>query len=85
MTSDLGRVTTYIFLLLKWKVDCGDVRSRTSYNEHILCQLLQAHIAVTSDLGRVTTVGYVTGINKVQIAVTSDLGRVTTSNILIIQ
>ena len=33
MTSDLGRVTTHRLVQYRLQLDCGDVRSRTSYNE----------------------------------------------------
>ena len=55
VTSDLGRVTTYL-LTLKLRINhCGDVRSRTSYNEHLYSYGISFFIVVTSDLGRVTT------------------------------
>ena len=61
---------------------CGDVRSRTSYNEFEVVITVSPIIVVTSDLGRVTTelpMGkYVLGL----IVVTSDLGRVTTMLLL---
>ena len=56
---------------------CGDVRSRTSYNFHSLFFELIKTIAVTFDLGRVTTLSKAP-IQIVWIAVTFDLGRVTT-------
>ena len=34
VTSDLGRVTTFTFIVSQRRSDCGDVRSRTSYNHH---------------------------------------------------
>ena len=35
--------------------DCGDVRSRTSYNPLTILYVWSYFIVVTSDLGRVTT------------------------------
>ena len=32
VTSDLGRVTTLTFSFFAYYINCGDVRSRTSYN-----------------------------------------------------
>ena len=102
MTSDLGRVTTYISIYsfvylyncgdvrsrtsynreccdyLRFTIHCGDVRSRTSYNFKLSLQTLPTVIAVTSDLGRVTTDKYFFPKLNAGIAVTSDLGRVTT-------
>ena len=78
MTSDLGRVTTLILCASHTLLNCGDVRSRTSYNKKRWPVLEYQPIAVTSDLGRVTTHEVVTGATRAQIAVTSDLGRVTT-------
>ena len=61
--------------------DCGDVRSRTSYNVAIAMIAKPMFIAVTFDLGRVTTGKLLFVILGVTIAVTSDLGRVTTSTV----
>ena len=55
VTSDLGRVTTAECKFLKIKLDCGDVRSRTSYNSQQFDEKMAELIVVTSDLGRVTT------------------------------
>ena len=56
VTSDLGRVTTLYLLILLIKLkNCGDVRSRTSYNRFASRSKRLALIVVTSDLGRVTT------------------------------
>ena len=58
VTSDLGRVTTYILNLCLSVLYCGDVRSRTSYNYKPHSRILAPIIVVTSDLGRVTTESY---------------------------
>ena len=63
---------------LRFTIHCGDVRSRTSYNFKLSLQTLPTVIAVTSDLGRVTTDKYFFPKLNAGIAVTSDLGRVTT-------
>ncbi len=55
VTSDLGRVTTLVLLMLWLWLYCGDVRSRTSYNHEVLASSERDLIVVTSDLGRVTT------------------------------
>ena len=55
VTSDLGRVTTNDILKNDTAIDCGDVRSRTSYNLKTLSMYTSSSIVVTSDLGRVTT------------------------------
>ena len=55
VTSDLGRVTTSILKESLLSFDCGDVRSRTSYNLNPRRLSFSTHIVVTSDLGRVTT------------------------------
>ena len=60
------------------KLHCGDVRSRTSYNANFLATSSTPYIAVTFDLGRVTTFKYLRMANLRLIAVTFDLGRVTT-------
>ena len=39
-----------------FKPDCGDVRSRTSYNDVPSALVTVTVIVVTSDLGRVTTI-----------------------------
>ena len=78
VTSDLGRVTTSNQAFLADSDNCGDVRSRTSYNvaHHDNPSVLK--IVVTSDLGRVTT-ALEKPFNRAScIVVTSDLGRVTT-------
>ena len=77
MTSDLGRVTTNCIAPAESFCNCGDVRSRTSYNPAIPNSRNENKIAVTSDLGRVTTQLEVLTTPQA-IAVTSDLGRVTT-------
>ena len=59
-------------------IDCGDVRSRTSYNNLTRTPVNALIIVVTSDLGRVTTIYYKCLLNASKIVVTSDLGRVTT-------
>ena len=58
VTSDLGRVTTLSQTLMYCLMDCGDVRSRTSYNSTINAVITHTMIVVTSDLGRVTTKEY---------------------------
>ena len=58
--------------------DCGDVRSRTSYNSATAFAAIASLIVVTSDLGRVTTFFHESAEQKPFIVVTSDLGRVTT-------
>ena len=79
VTSDLGRVTTLYLLILLIKLkNCGDVRSRTSYNSLKEIASTQIKIVVTSDLGRVTTIYLVAHYRSELIVVTSDLGRVTT-------
>ena len=56
VTSDLGRVTTTSHgFVFAWSY-CGDVRSRTSYNNGENIAVIQTYIVVTSDLGRVTTI-----------------------------
>ena len=55
VTFDLGRVTTFLNILKCKCINCGDVRSRTSYNWLRICKRLTALIVVTFDLGRVTT------------------------------
>ena len=82
VTSDLGRVTTTLPLAgCSANGDCGDVRSRTSYNHLAFAHTYLRKIAVTSDLGRVTTlIGFFIFLGSI-IAVTSDLGRVTTPTI----
>ena len=55
VTSDLGRVTTYWEKYELELDNCGDVRSRTSYNQSLKKKRSQRPIVVTSDLGRVTT------------------------------
>ena len=81
MTSDLGRVTTTMkFSKYYNNADCGDVRSRTSYNKDSEHTLQRVGIAVTSDLGRVTTARPYPARKLMCIAVTSDLGRVTTNH-----
>ena len=55
VTSDLGRVTTIWHMLIPNEYDCGDVRSRTSYNDRTQSSHSWCEIVVTSDLGRVTT------------------------------
>ena len=55
MTFDLGRVTTSPANFPFKNFYCGDVRSRTSYNcRTVFCNTFSI-IAVTFDLGRVTT------------------------------
>ena len=78
MTFDLGRVTTLAERWLGQEQHCGDVRSRTSYNFRAIVRFHALAIAVTFDLGRVTTT--FTGVSScsIFIAVTFDLGRVTT-------
>ena len=55
MTFDLGRVTTIENVISMIEINCGDVRSRTSYNFTSFSENTKAKIAVTFDLGRVTT------------------------------
>ena len=55
VTFDLGRVTTNQILLKSDALDCGDVRSRTSYNTMSKIKDCKLEIVVTFDLGRVTT------------------------------
>ena len=55
VTSDLGRVTTDSSTVIEQSTDCGDVRSRTSYNDLFSFDNEFIAIVVTSDLGRVTT------------------------------
>ena len=55
VTSDLGRVTTSGAKLGHRQLNCGDVRSRTSYNFDVSRPSALQAIVVTSDLGRVTT------------------------------
>ena len=78
MTFDLGRVTTEPKEQRLVSKDCGDVRSRTSYNSYLKSRLAVPKIAVTFDLGRVTTITIFSSPNLFHIAVTFDLGRVTT-------
>ena len=78
VTSDLGRVTTSTILPLQYVMDCGDVRSRTSYNSQSVRIQDAEVIVVTSDLGRVTTPSLLGYMMLRFIVVTSDLGRVTT-------
>ena len=56
VTSDLGRVTTQAQKRAHKRLNCGDVRSRTSYNTALALVEPVLGIVVTSDLGRVTTV-----------------------------
>ena len=59
VTSDLGRVTTRVIeYSVHIPIDCGDVRSRTSYNIVSLSFIKLKLIVVTSDLGRVTTLEF---------------------------
>ena len=58
VTSDLGRVTTTLVSNLRDFVNCGDVRSRTSYNIGVIDFTLEDKIVVTSDLGRVTIITF---------------------------
>ena len=55
VTFDLGRVTTTRTLRCRVRLNCGDVRSRTSYNPNHKLSVRPHNIAVTFDLGRVTT------------------------------
>ena len=55
VTSDLGRVTTTFAKVGFVDENCGDVRSRTSYNASTTLEPEALNIVVTSDLGRVTT------------------------------
>ena len=55
VTFDLGRVTTYFVRTIIVSKNCGDVRSRTSYNFHEWMKSCGLEIVVTFDLGRVTT------------------------------
>ena len=79
MTFDLGRVTTQTSISQRTVTDCGDVRSRTSYNIFFCVISLLIDIAVTFDLGRVTTWLSIFATSFLLIAVTFDLGRVTTT------
>ena len=58
VTFDLGRVTTARATPLEGNTDCGDVRSRTSYNLSTVSIISSAIIVVTFDLGRVTTIAF---------------------------
>ena len=78
VTSDLGRVTTVYQQIPLPLLNCGDVRSRTSYNVANSSGKGRIKIVVTSDLGRVTTVNLSLVEFDEEIVVTSDLGRVTT-------
>ena len=55
VTFDLGRVTTKQIKADLKSINCGDVRSRTSYNINSSGATVMTQIAVTFDLGRVTT------------------------------
>ena len=56
VTFDLGRVTTFVTASASLELDCGDVRSRTSYNALLILNVDVFMIVVTFDLGRVTTI-----------------------------
>ena len=79
VTSDLGRVTTVINLLASFFKDCGDVRSRTSYNFIFIaliknpfnCGDVRSRTSYNKIKGRIAP--------PIVIVVTSDLGRVTTT------
>ena len=82
VTFDLGRVTTAVLADSDmFSSNCGDVRSRTSYNIFIKTSCSHNKIVVTFDLGRVTTKRALAMIIARAIVVTFDLGRVTTSHI----
>ena len=81
VTFDLGRVTTFKDSDITLQRDCGDVRSRTSYNDTLGSIAKATLIVVTFDLGRVTTLTHGCYNNTPNIVVTFDLGRVTTERL----
>ena len=84
VTFDLGRVTTsHSKPSANFAVNCGDVRSRTSYNYSRL--KIEAHTLNCGDVRSRTSYNFIVQlrINLSHIAVTFDLGRVTTFKICV--
>ena len=77
VTSDLGRVTTTLPMVGITALDCGDVRSRTSYNNAVKSLSKPLHCG---DVRSRTSYNCIASadVNPLNIVVTSDLGRVTT-------